>query len=79
MGNSNTVTCTPNAHLTTAEIFSYSSIGGFNILAVDENSKTLSTDHPDYTEEFGESNNDTSGSFNNKFSFLLLIGARLLL
>ena len=50
--NSNAVTCTPNAHLTTAETFtlvaSYSSIGGFNILIVDENAKTF-TINPDYT------------------------------
>ena len=52
MGNSNTVTCTPNPHLTTAETFtldaSYSSIWGFNILIVDENAKTF-TINPDYT------------------------------
>ena len=53
-------------------------IGGFNDLSVDENSETLTID-PNYTEESGDSKNDTSGSFNNKFSSLLFIGAGLLL
>ena len=46
--------------------------GGFNDLTIDENSKILHID-PNYTEESGDSKNDTSGSFNNKFSSLLLI------
>ena len=52
--NSNTVTCTQNSHLTTAEAFiffvSYVSVGGFNDLTIDENSKTLTID-PNYNEE----------------------------
>ena len=60
MDNSNTVTCTQNSHLTTAETFtfvvSYVSLGGYNDLTVDENSKTL-TIEPNYNEESGDSKN----------------------
>ena len=79
--NSNTVTCTQNSHLTTAEAFiffvSYVSVGGFNDLTIDENSKTLTIDHI-YNDASGDSKNYTSGSFNNKFSSLLLISGLLL-
>ena len=81
MDNSNTVTCTQNSHLTTAETFtfivSYVSLGGYNDLTVDENSKTLTID-PNYTEESGNTNKDGAGNFH-KFSSFLLIGAGLLL
>jgi hypothetical protein len=79
--NSNTLTCTQNSHLTTAETFtfivSYVSLGGYNDLTVDENSKTLTID-PNYTEESGNTNKDGAGNFH-KFSSFLLIGAGLVL
>ena len=61
-----------------ALVVSYASEGGFNDLTLNENSKILHID-PNYTEESGDSKNDTSGSFNNKFSSLLFIVAGLLL
>ncbi len=90
-GNSNTVTCSPQSDLTTAETFTlkddYAYIEDYE-LTVDENSKTL-TINPDCENCTGDDSTlkpgggddsiDTSGSFNNKFSSLLFICAGLLL
>jgi len=80
--NSNTVTCTPAAAISTAGKYSLKAtsakVGGTVTLTVDEEaSKTLTID-PNYTEESGNTNKDESGNFH-KFSSFLLIDAGLLL
>ena len=80
--NSNTVTCTPAAAISTAGKYSLKAtsakVGGTVTLTVDEEaSKTLTID-PNYTEESGNTNKDGAGNFH-KFSSFLLIGAGLLL
>ena len=73
---------TPSAAISTAGKYSLKAtsakVGGTVTLTVDEEaSKTLTIDHI-YNEESGDSKNYTSGSFNNKFSSLLLISGLLL-
>ena len=80
--NSNTVTCTPAAAISTAGKYSLKAteakVGTSVTLTVDEEaSKTLTID-PNYTEESGNTNKDGAGNFH-KFSSFLLIGVELLL
>ena len=79
--NSNTVTCTPAAAISTAGKYSLKAteakVGGSVTLTVDDGSKTLTID-PNYTEESGNTNKDGAGNFH-KFSSFLLIGVGLLL
>ena len=79
--NSNTVTCTPAAAISTAGKYSLKAteakVGTSVTLTVDDGSKTLTID-PNYTEESGNTNKDGAGNFH-KFSSFLLIGAGLVL
>ena len=86
--NTNIVTCSPftalNVDTFTLSNFDSTLVASNFVLLVDEQSKKLIID-PNYTEEpddnknDGDSKNDISGIFNNKFSSLLMIGTGLLL